>query len=78
MFNSLPYFCVGCECFPGVGESEWMFKTTINVTEEELAAEHVDLVFDGLDTFAIIKLVCWTTRKAISSKENLPFVSTEW
>jgi beta-mannosidase len=50
-----------------VGESEWMFKTTINMTEEELAAEHVDLVFDGLDTFAIIKLVSLTTRKAISS-----------
>jgi hypothetical protein len=48
-----------------VGESEWMFKTTINVTEEELAAEHVDLVFEGLDTFAVIKLVCRTTRKTI-------------
>lgn len=34
-----------------------MFKTTFYMSEEDLEAEHVDLVFDGLDTFAIIKLV---------------------
>lgn len=41
----------------GVGEAEWAFKTTFNVTERELASQNVDLVFDGLDTFANIALV---------------------
>ncbi|KAF9534884.1 beta-mannosidase [Crepidotus variabilis] len=39
-----------------VGEAEWAFKTTIKVTEAELSAPNVDLVFDGLDTFATISL----------------------
>ena len=43
--------------FSGVGEAEWAFKTTLNATEAELAAPNVDLVFEGLDTFATVKLV---------------------
>ncbi|CAA7259722.1 unnamed protein product [Cyclocybe aegerita] len=39
-----------------VGEAEWAFKTTISVTKEELAGPNVDLVFDGLDTFATVRL----------------------
>ncbi|KAF8812399.1 glycoside hydrolase family 2 protein [Phlegmacium glaucopus] len=39
-----------------VGEAEWAFKTTFNVTEKELASQNVDLVFDGLDTFANVTL----------------------
>ncbi|KAF8165386.1 glycoside hydrolase family 2 protein [Crassisporium funariophilum] len=39
-----------------VGEAEWAFKTTFEVTESELKAGNVDLVFDGLDTFASVKL----------------------
>lgn len=39
-----------------IGESEWAFKSTFTVTEEELRASHADLVFDGLDTFARIDL----------------------
>jgi len=42
--------------FLGVGEAEWAFKTTFDVTDE-LLAPNVDLVFDGLDTFAAVKLV---------------------
>lgn len=41
----------------GVGEAEWAFKTSFNVTEKELASQNVDLIFDGLDTFANVKLV---------------------
>jgi hypothetical protein len=43
--------------FIGVGEAEWAFKTSFNVTEKELASQNVDLIFDGLDTFANVKLV---------------------
>ncbi|KAG6900940.1 hypothetical protein C0993_004377 [Termitomyces sp. T159_Od127] len=39
-----------------VGESDWAFKSTFTVTEEEYNSPHVDLVFDGLDTFARVDL----------------------
>ncbi|KAF8974313.1 beta-mannosidase [Flammula alnicola] len=39
-----------------VGEKDWAFKTTLNVTEAEFAFPNVDLVFEGLDTFASVKL----------------------
>jgi len=41
----------------GIGEADWSFKTMFNVTEQELRAPNVDLVFDGLDTFSSISLV---------------------
>ncbi|OSC98975.1 glycoside hydrolase family 2 protein [Trametes coccinea BRFM310] len=39
-----------------VGEAEWVFKTRFTVSDEEIDAENVDLVFDGLDTFATVEL----------------------
>ncbi|TBU32964.1 glycoside hydrolase family 2 protein [Dichomitus squalens] len=39
-----------------IGAVEWAFKTTFDVSDEEAAAENVDLVFDGLDTFAVAEL----------------------
>ena len=41
----------------GVGEAEWAFKTTFTATAAEVTAENVDLVFEGLDTFATVELV---------------------
>jgi hypothetical protein len=41
----------------GVGEIEWAFKNTFEVEEDQLAADHVDLIFEGLDTFATVTLV---------------------
>lgn len=46
---------------PGIGEAAWIFKTTFNVTEDELAAPNIDLVFEGLDTYAAVTLV-WFAR----------------
>ncbi|KAG6336605.1 hypothetical protein ID866_2481 [Astraeus odoratus] len=39
-----------------VGESDWAFKNTFMITDSDLAAKHVDLVFEGLDTFASVTL----------------------
>ncbi|KZP32901.1 glycoside hydrolase family 2 protein [Athelia psychrophila] len=39
-----------------IGEAAWIFKTTFNVTEDELAAPNIDLVFEGLDTYAAVTL----------------------
>lgn len=41
----------------GVGEADWAFKTTFNVSKEQLAEPHADLLFEGLDTFCDISLV---------------------
>jgi len=40
-----------------VGETDWTFKLKLEVSSEELAADNLDLVFDGLDTYAVVKLV---------------------
>ncbi|KIK97998.1 glycoside hydrolase family 2 protein [Paxillus rubicundulus Ve08.2h10] len=39
-----------------VGETEWAFKNTFTVTENDLVPTNADLVFEGLDTFATITL----------------------
>ncbi|KAG8986593.1 hypothetical protein FRB90_003901, partial [Tulasnella sp. 427] len=39
-----------------LGEAVWAFKTTFVVTEKELSEKNVDLVFEGLDTNAVIEL----------------------
>ncbi|KAF9462600.1 glycoside hydrolase family 2 protein [Collybia nuda] len=39
-----------------VGESKWAFKSSFSVSQEELDAPNIDLVFDGLDTFATVAL----------------------
>ena len=41
----------------GVGEADWAFKTTFDVTKNQLAEQHADLLFEGLDTFCDISLV---------------------
>ncbi|KAF8897495.1 glycoside hydrolase family 2 protein [Infundibulicybe gibba] len=40
----------------GIGESKWAFKTTFTASSEDVNAPNVDLVFDGIDTFASIAL----------------------
>lgn len=47
-----------CSVSPtGIGEVEWAFKCSFSVSEQELASPNVDLVFDGLDTFASVVVV---------------------
>ena len=41
----------------GIGEADWVFKTRFTASEAEVEADNVDLVFDGLDTFAVVELV---------------------
>ncbi|WP_331386165.1 glycoside hydrolase family 2 protein [Sphingomonas sp. Ant H11] len=37
-----------------VGRSDWQYRRTLQVTPAMLARDHLDLVFDGLDTFATV------------------------
>ncbi len=39
-----------------IGLADWEYRTTLNVDAATLAHEHVDLVFDGLDTYATVRL----------------------
>jgi len=39
-----------------IGESGWEYQTTFAMDAAALAREHIDLVFDGLDTFADVYL----------------------
>lgn len=39
-----------------IGESGWEYQTTFAMDSAALAREHIDLVFDGLDTFANVYL----------------------
>jgi beta-mannosidase len=39
-----------------IGLSDWEYQTTLNVDAATLQHEHVELVFDGLDTFATVRL----------------------
>ncbi|TDL29523.1 glycoside hydrolase family 2 protein [Rickenella mellea] len=39
-----------------IGEAEWSFKTTFNVESSDLSPTNADLVFEGLDTYAIVAL----------------------
>jgi beta-galactosidase/beta-glucuronidase len=39
-----------------IGESDWEYQTTFQLDAPALAHEHLDLVFEGLDTFADVSL----------------------
>jgi len=39
-----------------IGLTDWEYRTTLQVDAATLAREHIDLVFDGLDTFAEVFL----------------------
>jgi hypothetical protein len=42
----------------GIQEADWYFKTTFVTAQLDLSAAHVDVVFEGLDTYCDIYLVC--------------------
>ncbi len=39
-----------------VGLSDWQYRTEITVTAETLKRDHIEMVFDGLDTFAEVSV----------------------
>ncbi|MEM9893966.1 MAG: glycoside hydrolase family 2 protein [Actinomycetota bacterium] len=50
-----------------VGESDWRYRTTITLDEADLSVDGIDLVFDGLDTLAVVEL----NGSVIASTENM-------
>src|SRR5882724_8389067 len=39
-----------------IGKTDWEYQTTFNITAEILARDNIDLVFEGLDTYANVFL----------------------
>lgn len=39
-----------------IGLADWEYRTTLNVDAATLAHDHVDMVFNGLDTYATVRL----------------------
>src|SRR5215216_2246080 len=39
-----------------IGQKDWEYRTTFNVTRQTLGHEHLELVFEGLDTYAKVYL----------------------
>lgn len=42
----------------GIAEADWQFRTSFSVSAQQLSEPEVDLVFEGLDTYCDILLVC--------------------
>ena len=41
----------------GVGEASWAFRNSFTLSEKELAVPNADIVFEGIDTFAVVEIV---------------------
>ena len=54
-----------------MGEADWAFKVQFEVTEDELRSPHVDLIFDGLDTYATVILVGTLSQTIFLTKSYL-------
>jgi beta-mannosidase len=39
-----------------IGKTDWEYQTTLRITQQLLAHEQVELVFEGLDTYAEVYL----------------------
>ncbi|WP_375194443.1 glycoside hydrolase family 2 protein [Sphingobium sp.] len=51
-----PYVGLNEATIQWVGRSDWDYRGRIDATPQLLAREHIDLVFDGLDTYAEVKV----------------------
>ena len=47
-----PFFGDNEQKLQWIGESDWVYKTTFTVDDELLESDHIELVFNGLDTYA--------------------------
>ncbi|MBZ0281384.1 MAG: glycoside hydrolase family 2 protein [Anaerolineae bacterium] len=50
-----------------VGDADWLYRCTFQVSESDLQATNLDLCFDGLDTFATV----WLNEERILESDNM-------
>jgi beta-mannosidase len=62
-----PFFSLNENDVQWVGEADWLYQTTFDVPAELLETDQLDLVFDGLDTFASI----WINGELLLTSDNM-------
>jgi beta-mannosidase len=51
-----PFYRSNEDSVQWISTKDWIYKTTFTVSEEEMANKHIQLIFEGLDTHATVKL----------------------
>ena len=51
-----PYIGLNERSVQWVDKEDWIYETTFHVTDSQMAADHIELCFDGLDTYADVYL----------------------
>lgn len=51
-----PFYGNNEERLQWIGEADWVYETVFTLTDAELNHRHIDLVFEGLDTYASVML----------------------
>lgn len=51
-----PYYGINEQSLQWIGEKNWIYETTFNVSTDILKKDSVELVFEGLDTYAMVTL----------------------
>ena len=57
-----------------IGKTDWEYQTTFNVTPELLRHEHIEFVFEGLDTYANVFL----NDESVAQMPTTCFAPGEW
>ena len=51
-----PFFRSNEDSVQWISSRDWIYRTSFTVSEEEMSSKHIQLVFEGLDTHATVKL----------------------
>ncbi|WP_242137823.1 glycoside hydrolase family 2 protein [Sphingomonas sp. TREG-RG-20F-R18-01] len=62
-----PFLSTNEAAIQWVGRTDWQYRRTLQVTPALLARDHLDLVFDGLDTFATVTINGQTALSAANA-----------
>jgi beta-mannosidase len=62
-----PYIGTNIDLVQWVGEADWTYRTTIDVAPHLMDQAHIDLCFEGLDTFAEV----WVNGAKVGEADNM-------
>ncbi len=62
-----PFYGTNEQQLQWIGDSSWEYQTTISITKKQLKQEHIELTFDGLDTYAKI----WVNNRLVATANNM-------
>ena len=51
-----PYYRDNESKLQWIGETDWQYKTVFDIREDEFSAKKIELIFEGLDTYADVYL----------------------